>query len=214
MASHPERRRLSPDERREQILDAARSLFAQRPYTSCSTGDVAEAAGVARSLVHHYFGGIREVFLAVIARGGQALSEERTAGPETPLRQRIAHNVAAGLDVVAAHRETWLALVPYGAGLPDAEIRGLVTALAERSVEQTLHVMRDVVDDTPRTRFALRCFNALATEATRAWLTGETTREEAEGLLVAAFHDLLVHTLPALTRSSDARTPGSAAPAR
>ena len=62
-------RRLAPDLRRNQIVQAARALFAERPYVSVTTADVAQAAGVARSLVHHYFGGISGVFLAVVSDG-------------------------------------------------------------------------------------------------------------------------------------------------
>src|SRR3954451_19899145 len=107
-------RRLTPEARRQGILDAARVLFSERAPGTVSTADVAEAAGVARSLVHHYFGGIDEVFIAVVARSGAALADVRTAGPETPFAQRIAHNVTAGLDVVAENRETWLAVVNHG----------------------------------------------------------------------------------------------------
>ncbi len=194
----PRGRRLTPDARREQILVAARKLFSERPFTSVTTAEVAEAAGVARSLVHHYFGGIRELFMAVIAQGGAALVNVRSAGPELPLEQRLAHNVAAGLDVVRDNRETWLAVVGHGGGLDDVGIRALVAAATERNIERTLAVTSDVIEDTPTARLALRCFNAFATEATRAWLAGETTREDTEKLLVTAFRDLLINTIPAL----------------
>lgn len=199
-ATQPERgRRLAPDARRDQIITAARALFSERPYTSVNTAGVAEAAGVARSLVHHYFGGIRGVFMAVVAQGGAALADVRTAGPETPLEERIARNLAAGLDVVAENRETWLAVVGHGQALADPEVRTLAEAATERSVERTLEVMADVIDDTPETRFALRCFNAFAAEATREWLTGQTSRKRTERLLNEAFRDLLLRTIPRLS---------------
>jgi AcrR family transcriptional regulator len=191
-------RRLSPDTRRGEILAAARKLFSERPYTSVSTSDVAEAAGVARSLVHHYFGGIRELFFAVVAQGGTALAELRSAGPETPLDERLAYNLAAGLDVIAANRETWLAVAVYGASIDDPDIRQLVAALTDRQVDRMLTANSDVISDTPTTRHALRCFIAFATEATREWLLGEYTREETEALLVTAFRHLLLNTIPAL----------------
>jgi AcrR family transcriptional regulator len=193
-------RRLSPDARRDQILASARKLFSERPFTSVSTADVAQAAGVARSLVHHYFGGIRDVFMAVLAQGGAALADVRSAGPETPLDERLAHNVAAGLDVVSENRETWLAVAGHGEVLAHPDVRALVAMATERNVERTLEVMSDVIDDTPTTRFALRCFNAFATEATRVWLAGERTREETEALLVAALRSLLLDAIPALER--------------
>ena len=85
--SVPRGRRLSPDARREHILEAARQVFSQRPYAGVSTRDIAEAAGVARSLVHHYFGGIAEVFMAVVAQGGASLDDVRSAGVADPVRR-------------------------------------------------------------------------------------------------------------------------------
>lgn len=191
-------RRLSPELRREAILDAARALFAERDPGAVSTADVAEAAGVARSLVHHYFGGIDEVFLAVVADRAAALADVRTAGPETPFDERIAHNVAAGLDVVAANRETWLAVVDHGRAATDERIRALVAFSVEHNVERMLAANADLIKDTPAVRNALRAFSAFATEATRAWVGGRVTREETEALLTGAFRALVLHALPEL----------------
>jgi AcrR family transcriptional regulator len=194
----PSRRRLAPDDRRQEILDAARRLFAQRPYTNVSTAEIAEAAGVARSLVHHYFGGIRGVFLAVAAGGAAALSEARDAGPEVPFEERTAHNVAAGLDVIEANRETWLAVIGHPPDPADADIHALLVAARERNVERTLAANADLVRDTPAARHALRCFSAFTIEATRSWLVGDATREDTEALLLAAGRNLLTVVIPTL----------------
>jgi AcrR family transcriptional regulator len=213
MATSAPRRRLSPEARRRHIVEAARPLFAERPFAAVTTADVAGAAGVTRSLVHHYFGGIREVFLAVVADGAAALAAVRTAGPETPLRERLAHNVAAGLDVVGANRETWLAVVAHGAEAPDPEIRAIAELALTRSVERALEVNSDVLDDTPAARLALRCFHAFSTEATLAWLSGDATREEVEALLVAALRELVGRTIPGLAAAPPSPRPTSARPA-
>jgi len=198
LEQRPPRRRLPPAERRRDILDSARTLFATRPYAEVSTADIAEAAGVARSLVHHYFGGIRGVFLAVVGEGAAALTDARTAGPETPLDERLAHNVRAGLDVIWANRETWLAVMARGAEGANPEVRDIVEMATTRSVERALAVAGDLVEDTPAARIALRCFHAFSTEATQAWLDGQASREQVEALLVATLRDLLVRTIPAL----------------
>jgi len=198
--SIPRGRRLSPDARREHILEAARQVFSQQPYGAVTTRDIAEAAGVARSLVHHYFGGIAEVFMAVVAQGGASLRDVRSAGVETPFEERVARNVAAALDVIAANRETWLATSSHGPDGPDPRIGGLIAAIREQFVRRTLELNADLIDDTPMTRFALRCFNAFTTEAARAWLLGEATRDETEALLVAGFQDLVTQTIPSLAR--------------
>jgi AcrR family transcriptional regulator len=194
----PRRRRLAPDDRRQEILAAARVLFAQRPFRTVSTGEIAEAAGVARSLVHHYFGGIRGVFLAVAADGAAALAAARTAGPEVPFEERTARNVAASLDVIGENRETWLAVVGHTLDPADADIHQLVVAAKEAAVLRTLQANSDIVDDTPEARFALRCFGEFSIEAARVWLLGERTRQETEALLLTAGRQLLLHTIPAL----------------
>lgn len=195
------RRRLDPAERRQQILDAARTLFAERPFSAVTTADVAEAAGVARSLVHHYFGGIRELFLAVAAQGGAALADVRTAGPETPLDERVAHNIAASLDTIAANRETWLAVVGHGSAPGDEGINGIVEATIRLGVERALTVNADLVRDTAVARLAFRAFQAFSTAAIREWLTGDTTRQELEALLSTALRHLVLDTLPEVERA-------------
>jgi AcrR family transcriptional regulator len=179
------------------IVEAARTLFAERPYSAVTMADIAEAAGVARSLVAHYFDGVRGVFLAVVSQGAAAFAGMRTAGPETPLDKRLAYNVAAGLDVIDENRETWLAVI-RGAEATDPEIRAITEMAVAASVERALQLNSDIIDDTPATRLALRCFHAFSTAATLAWVTGEATREEAETLLVTALRDLLTRTIPSL----------------
>ena len=136
--------------------------------------------------------------MAVVAQGGASLDDVRSAGVETPFELRIAHNVTAALDIVAANRETWLAAAGHGPDGPDARIGALIAAVREQFVSRTLELNADVIDDTPTARFALRCFNAFTAEATRAWLLGEVTRDETEALLIAAFRELVTRTIPAL----------------
>src|SRR5258707_13963464 len=62
----PRWQRLDHDERRRQILECARRLFSERPYASVSTTELAREAGVARNLLHHYFGSKRDLYLEVV----------------------------------------------------------------------------------------------------------------------------------------------------
>ena len=68
MSTTPKRRRLPPEQRRAQLLDAAGDLFAERGYEEVSVEDIARAADVQRGLVHHYFGGRKDVYLALVER--------------------------------------------------------------------------------------------------------------------------------------------------
>src|SRR5947209_20620808 len=62
----PRWQRLDHDERRRQILLVARRLFSERNYDAVSTSEIAREAGVARGLLHHYFGTKRELYLEVV----------------------------------------------------------------------------------------------------------------------------------------------------
>lgn len=59
-------RRRGQPRTRQQILDAARELFAQRGYAGTSMRAIGSAAGVDPALVHHYFGTKEELFRAVL----------------------------------------------------------------------------------------------------------------------------------------------------
>ena len=80
MNSTPKYSRLDPGQRRELILDAANALFAERAYDEVSVEDIASSAGVTRGLVHHYFGGRKQVYIALLERLG-AQREERLRPP-------------------------------------------------------------------------------------------------------------------------------------
>ena len=61
--------RLDPAERREQILDTANALFAERLYQDVSIDDIAKEAGVNMwNYFDHYFGGRKEVYIALLQR--------------------------------------------------------------------------------------------------------------------------------------------------
>ena len=67
-------------QRRDQILNAANALFAERTYDEVSIEDIASSAHVTRGLVHHYFGGRKEVYIALLERLG-AVREEQLPPP-------------------------------------------------------------------------------------------------------------------------------------
>jgi AcrR family transcriptional regulator len=51
---------------RGEILEAARGEFGERGYDGASVRGIARAAGVDPALVHHYFGGKEQVFVAAM----------------------------------------------------------------------------------------------------------------------------------------------------
>jgi AcrR family transcriptional regulator len=59
-------RRLSADERREEVLRAAASAFAEGGYNGTTTEDVAHRAGISQPYVFRLFGSKKELFIAVV----------------------------------------------------------------------------------------------------------------------------------------------------
>jgi AcrR family transcriptional regulator len=60
--------RKSKDERREEILDAAVAVFADRGLHGGSTDEIARLAGISQPYVFRLFGTKKELYMAVVAR--------------------------------------------------------------------------------------------------------------------------------------------------
>ena len=134
MSTPPRFSRLDPGQRREEILDAANALFAERGYDEVSVEDIASSAGVTRGLVHHYFGGRKEVYIALLERLG-ALREEQLPPPAgRSARARVADSVSRWLDWTEQNRTIWLATLGRGEDIADPDVRAVVLELVRRAV--------------------------------------------------------------------------------
>ena len=197
MNTTPKFSRLDPGQRREQILDATNALFAERAYDEVSIEDIASSSGVTRGLVHHYFGGRKEVYIALLERLG-AQREERLREPVgRGARARVADTVSRWLEWTEANRTIWLATIARGEDIADLEVRRAVAGLVRRAVVLLTRFHADIAEDSPRLRHALECWTGLNRAATRRWLHGEATRE--------ATHELLASTLEHVLRTFGGR---------
>jgi AcrR family transcriptional regulator len=192
--------RLDPATRRDQILDAASALFAERGYDEVTIEDVAKAAGVARGLVHHYFGGRKEVLLALLERVGVVREEQLRPPVGRSVRARVADSVSRWLDWTEANRTIYLGAIAPGEDVADPEVRGVVDGLVRRAIALVVAFHADIAQDSPRLRYALECWTGLNRAATRRWLRGEAGREVTEEVLAST----LEHVLRTFGTSSDA----------
>ncbi|MCW2599559.1 MAG: TetR family transcriptional regulator [Frankiales bacterium] len=60
-------------ERREQLLDVGRTLFAERGYDGTSVEEIASRAGVSKPVVYEHFGGKEGLYAVVVDREVQQL---------------------------------------------------------------------------------------------------------------------------------------------
>ena len=97
------RRRLSTEERREQLLAVGARLFSESPYDDVWIEQVAEIAGVSRGLLYHYFPNKRDFFAAVVERESERMLRIMTPAPGRSARERLANGLDAFLAYVEEH---------------------------------------------------------------------------------------------------------------
>ncbi|MEV5608990.1 TetR/AcrR family transcriptional regulator [Streptomyces sp. NPDC052225] len=105
MSGERTRRRLSTQERREQLLSVGAKLFAQDPYDDVWIEQVAEIAGVSRGLLYHYFPTKRDFFAAVVRRESARMLRLTAAVPGIPVRDQIGAGLDTFLEYVATHAQ-------------------------------------------------------------------------------------------------------------
>ncbi len=82
MQAQRTRRRLSPEARKEEILDAALTAFSRGGYHGTQVSDVVREAGIARGTFYLYFESKHDVFAALVDRMLAIFLGARPARPE------------------------------------------------------------------------------------------------------------------------------------
>jgi AcrR family transcriptional regulator len=125
------RAQVARTQRRAQLLESAREVFAQRGYHATSITDLVEAAGVARGTFYLYFESKHAIFLALVE---DLLSELRGAvsgvrlGPDAqPIEDQLARILSRALTTIRDRRDLTRILFREAVGL-DAEVDALLEA--------------------------------------------------------------------------------------
>ncbi len=78
------RKRLTGDERRESILDAALGCFLEKGYIATTINDIREASGATTGSIYHFFDGKGALAMALLEDAVAGWSGESTATSEAP----------------------------------------------------------------------------------------------------------------------------------
>lgn len=130
--------RLPAAERRRQLLDTARSLFAERGFHTTSMNDIAEAAGVTKPVLYQHFTSKRDLYRAVVTDVGGRLEEtiaKAAAGAPGP-REQVEAGMVAYFRFVADEQEAFEVLFG-GETRRDPEFVRLVAA-TESSIAEAI----------------------------------------------------------------------------
>lgn len=199
-AEQPRWRRLGPDQRREEILDCARRLFAERPYAEVSTAEIARAAGIARGLLNHYFGTKRDLYLEVVREAATVPEIAVAQLPEGTLEERIDAAVVWFLDSLEQQGGSWISAAgAHGLGR-DPELEKILLQAENDSVDRVLEAVGLAEDTGHRAelRAMIRAYGQLARSAGRDWLLkGILTREQVHSLMRQCLLTIVQDVLPA-----------------
>lgn len=142
------RRRLSPENRRNELLALGAEVFGQRPYDEVRIDEIAERAGVSRALMYHYFPDKRAFFAAVVRNEGEKLFEATNAppDPDASLFDQLRAGVLAYVRYDEAHPHgAWAAYM--GVGRSDPVLRGADDADNDRQANRIMSRLLEAIGE-------------------------------------------------------------------
>ncbi|MFH9011190.1 TetR/AcrR family transcriptional regulator [Streptomyces sp. NPDC017943] len=191
------RRRLSTQERREQLLAVGARLFSDSPYDDVWIEQVAEIAGVSRGLLYHYFPTKRDFFAAVVERESERMLRMTAAVPGRPVREQLTEGLDTFLEYVREHAHGYRAFHRADAAGDQAVRRVYRRALAaqERQILAALAADPEFgpeVGVRPEVRLAVRGWLAFTTAVCLEWLRGtEVSRDQVREVCARALLGVL-----------------------
>jgi AcrR family transcriptional regulator len=191
LAAIPQRRRLTPDARRAELLRAGERVFTESPYEDVSIEHIAEAAGVSKNLLYHYFGGKRDLYLETIRAASSEILRRTAPDLKREPIPRLRASIDQHLAFVEEHADGYIKLLRNAGG--DPEVQAIVADARQQVVQRTLASLPLGYGAPPATIvLALHGWVAFIDEVSIAWLEHPSLpREELREMLVHQFVAIL-----------------------
>ena len=131
--------RMTGTQRREQLLDIGRSVFATKGFDGTSVEEIAERAGVSKPVVYEHFGGKEGLYAVVVDREVRRLLERIEASLKgSHPRELLEQAAGALLDYVERDTDGFRILVRDS---PVASTSGTFASLISDIATQVEHVL-------------------------------------------------------------------------
>ncbi len=129
---------MTAGERRNQLVDVAKAVFADLGYDAASVEEIANRAGVSKPIVYEHFGGKEGVYAVVVDRETTRLLEMITSrlGPGLGAREQVRSSAMAFLDYIEDDPAGFRVLTRDSpAGFSGGGMAGLLADVAAKAEE-------------------------------------------------------------------------------
>jgi AcrR family transcriptional regulator len=160
----PARRRLTPEERRAQLVALGVNFLAEHPIDELTMEMLSEQAGVSRALVFHYFGSRQGLHRDVVTVARDSLLLASEPDPALPPTERVRDTLTRIVEFVRDHRGTFYSLV-RGVASGDEAVREVIDESRRANAQRLLDVYLELgAPDTDLLRVAVRAWVGFAEE--------------------------------------------------
>jgi AcrR family transcriptional regulator len=163
-------RRLTGEQRRQQLVTVASALFAERGFSSTTMDDVAEAAGVTKPLLYQHFSSKKALYLELVNEVADriliAIAEatSQAAGPRSQVEEGLRAYFALVVEDPAAFK------LLYDRDHGGDEELGTAVRQVERALVKAVDPLIDAGLDPDHRRFLAAGLVGMAEGASIAWI--------------------------------------------
>jgi AcrR family transcriptional regulator len=193
--------RLDPEERRGQLIELGLRMLSSESPDRVPVDEIAEAAGISRGLLFHYFPTKRDFYVAVAREAARRLLEVTEPDPKLHYMERLHASLAAYVDYVAENEALYIALVRGVAG-SDKELQAISEETRAESARRVIEAL-GLDDPDPALRTAVRGWVGFIEETTLDWLRN---RDLDRDRLLAVQQQVLVHALEAAVATASSES--------
>ena len=185
------RKRLTPTERRAQLLAVGTRLFASRPYDDVGIDEVADLAGVSQGLMYHYFSSKRDFFAEIIRLESARMVEITAPDTSLPVARQVGDGLRAYIHHVDTH-EHGIRAINRGAMSGDNGIQSVVSDELRIQQERILDALGPHARDDPAIRLAVRGWIAFVRATCIDWVDERAVdADTVHDICMRAFDGLL-----------------------
>jgi AcrR family transcriptional regulator len=127
-------------QRREQLLDVGRSLFAERGYDGASMEEIALRAGVSKPVVYEHFGGKEGLYAVVVHREVERLLTSFTGALSARSPKRLLEQATLALLTYVEDETDGFRILVRESPVPLADSGGFATIISDVA-SQVEHIL-------------------------------------------------------------------------